>query len=913
MENKSSPDQFDPSQNFLEPSFQPLDPLFKPKSIALIGAKDDIGSVARTILINLTSARFKGPIYPVNPKREEVLGLKCYPSIESLPIAPDLAVIVTPAVTVPKIIAELGLKKVPSVIVISAGFKEIGGKGEALEQEIKKLIRANNIKLIGPNCLGVMNPSANLNATFAKGMALDGSIAFISQSGAMCTAVLDWSFSERIGFSSFVSVGSMADVTWGDLIHYFGDDPKTKSILMYMESVGDARSFLSAARQIALEKPIIVIKGGRSQAAANAAASHTGSLSGSDDVFDAALLRAGVLRVETISELFDMASALSRQPLPKGNKLAIITNAGGPSVLAVDSLILNRGALSPLEEETKEKLNQFLPAAWSHSNPVDILGDASSERYFKTLEVVVKDKTADGLLVVLSPQDMTDALGIAASLRPFAEIKDKPIITSWMGGDSVKQGARLLNETGIPNFAYPDDAAWCFAKMWSYSHNLSLLYETPVSLGIDKEWLAKRKKGLQILQKAIDENRSLLTEFESKELLQIYDIPTVRTIIAKDETAAMKAASEIGYPIVVKLHSETITHKTDVGGVKLNLKNEKEVQEAFLEIQNGLKKRGLEKDFQGVTIQKMILNKGFELILGSSTDPQFGPIILFGMGGEMVEIFKDSSLALPPLNEKSAEKLMEQTKIYQALKGFRGKKAVDLDTLKRTLIAFSDLILDLNRIKESDINPLIVNEEGVIALDARFVLEDRKVKDEDLPKPAIRPYPKEYVSNITLQTGENVLLRPIKPEDESLLVTFHKYLGEESIRQRYFSFLSLEKRASHDRLVRICFNDFDREIAMVAELIKNSHPEIIGVARLSRKPGLHEAHLTMLIQDPYHGKRLGSQMLSNLIEIAKKEKIKIIVADVLKDNSGMLHILGKLGFERVSKPAEDIIRMVLNL
>jgi len=597
----------DPSQNFIDRPYQPLDAVFIPKTIALIGAKDNPGTVGKTIMANLLAGNFGGKIYPINPKREKVLGIKTYPHIGAVPEPVDLCIIVTPAKTVPGIIVECAQAKVKACIIISAGFKEVGPEGLEMEKLIVATARKANMPIIGPNCLGVMNPIYGLNATFAKGMALPGNIAFISQSGAMCTAVLDWSFKENIGFSAFVSIGSMADVNWGHLIHYLGDDPNTHSILMYMETVGDSRSFLSAAREVALEKPIIVIKGGRSPDAAKAAASHTGSLAGSDEVFDAALMRAGVLRVDTISQLFDMGSVLARQPLPKGPRLAIITNAGGPSVLATDATVTHGAKLAELAPMTLQALDKTLPSAWSHGNPVDILGDAGADRYSAAVEVVSKDPHVDGILVVLSPQDVIDPLGTAECLRAYAKIDGKPIIASWMGGDTVSKGIHLLNQARIPTFRYPDDAAWSFAKMWSYSENLKNLYETPAlrdDIGGMPSNFPRTKEVDDIINTAQQENRTLLDEFESKQILLAYGIPTVITKIALSPDEAVAHAESIGFPSVLKLFSKVITHKSDVGGVKLNLQNREQVAAAFDQIKESVTKIAGAAAFEGVTVQK---------------------------------------------------------------------------------------------------------------------------------------------------------------------------------------------------------------------------------------------------------------------------------------------------------------------
>lgn len=903
----------DPSQNFIEQRLSPLDAVFKPKSIAVIGAKDDPGTVGKTILANLLAGRCRAKIYPVNPKRNFVLSLPCFPNLAALPEPVDLAVIVTKASTVPQIVAECVDAKVKAAIIISAGFKELGKSGLELEQEIIKIARKGKMPIIGPNCLGVMNPVYGLNATFAKGMALPGNVAFLSQSGAMCTAVLDWSFKENIGFSAFVSVGSMADVGWGELIDYLGRDPKTQSILMYMETVGDPRSFLSAAREIALEKPIILIKAGRSLAAAKAAASHTGALAGSDEVFDAALERVGVLRVDTISDLFQTASVLSRQPRPKGPRLAVITNAGGPAVLATDALVLNGAELAPLSKQALTELNSFLPEAWSHSNPVDILGDASALRYQKTVEIISQDNENDGLLAILAPQDVTDPTEIAELLKPFAHLNKKPILASWMGGSSVLKGTEILSQAEIPTFGYPDEAASAFARLWRYTRNLSLLYQTPMfESAVAAGDQLNRKEVSEIIDFVKSEDRGLLNEFESKKILSAYGIPVVETKIAITEDEACEIASKIGFPVVVKLFSKNITHKSDLGGVKLDLKDQEEVRCAFREIKETVSLKKSLNDFHGVSVQKMIKMDGYELILGSSVDEQFGPVILFGMGGQLVEVFRDRALALPPLNKTLARFLMEKTKIYAALKGVRGKKSVDLSKLEEILVRFSQLIVENPWIKECDINPLLASPEGCIALDARILLHEN-AKEKQLPRLAIRPYPTEYIEKSRLKSGKEVLLRPIMPEDESLVSAFHKELSENSVRQRYFEFISLDKRIAHERLIRICFNDYDRELAIVAEIKEDNISKIIGIARLSRINGEDEAWLTMIISDSFHHQGLGSKLMEHLLKIGKLEGFKAILANILFENEGMIKICKRNGFKILEQKNSPIVRVEINL
>jgi acetyltransferase len=884
---------------------RPLDSICNPKVVAVIGATENPGTVGRTLFQNLGRGGFDGIVYPVNPKRASVLCVKAYPNIGAIPEKVDLAVICTPAKTVPGIIKDCVKAGVRGVIIISAGFKEIGPEGVKLEQQILAEARGGGMRIVGPNCLGLMMPNIGLNATFGTTIAKPGNVGFLSQSGALCTAVLDWSLKENVGFSMFASLGSMLDVSWGDLIYYLGDDPNTKSIVIYMETIGDARAFLSAAREVALTKPIIVIKPGRTEGAAKAAASHTGSLTGSDDVLDAAFKRCGVLRVNNISDLFYMSEVLGRQPRPKGNRLTMISNAGGPGVLATDALITSGGALTEISKGTMEELNKFLPASWSHNNPVDVLGDASAEIYAKTLEIAAKDPNSDGLLVILTPQSMTDCTGTAEKLKAYAHIEGKPVLASWMGGLEVEAGEKILNAAGIPTFPYPDTAARVFASMWRYADNLRALYETPVPSATPDDLESGRAKAGELIEAVKKSGRTILTEAESKELLGCYKIPTVVTKIAKTEKEAVELAAEIGFPIVLKLYSETITHKTDVGGVQLNLKDEADVKRAFKAIKTACTEKAGAQHFQGVTVQKMIkLGDGYEIILGSSIDPQFGPVLLFGMGGQLVEVFKDKALGLPPLNTTLARRMMEQTKIYKALKGVRGRKSVNLAALERLMVGFSQLVAEQRWIKEIDINPLFASADDLVALDARVILHDAKTPEDKLPKLAIRPYPTRYVAKWKLKDGLPVIIRPIQPEDEPLLVKFHESLSEESVYHRYFSQIKLDQRIAHERLTRICFNDYDREIALVAERkdSKTGDREILGVGRLSKARGLNEGEFALLISDRWQKQGLGSELLKRLVDIARSEKLTRVSAIIMSDNQAMLHVSKKAGFALKADP-----------
>ena len=766
------------------------------------------------------------------------------------------------------------------------------------------------MRIIGPNCLGLMNPLVGLNATFAGAIARAGNVAFISQSGALCTSILDWSLGENVGFSAFVSIGSMLDVGWGDLIEYLGDDPHTQSIVLYMESIGDAHAFLSAAREVAMDKPIIVLKVGHTEAAAKAAASHTGALTGSDEVLNAAFRRCGVLRVHTISDLFDMAEILAKQPRPKGNRLSIVTNAGGPGAIATDALISGGGALSELAPETLTELDRFLPAQWSHHNPIDILGDASCDRYAQTLEVVANDPNSDGLLVILTPQAMTDPTQTAEKLKAYNQL-GKPILSSWMGGQEVAAGTQILNQANIPTFPYPDTAVRLFNYMWRYSYNLRGIYETP-SLPADSDFFAPdRNLVSRILSNAANSDRTLLTEYESKKLLAAYGIPTITTKIAKSDREAVEISERFGYPVVLKLHSEIITHKTDVGGVRLNLGDAAAVSQAFGEIKSKVNSIDAAA-FLGVTVQPMVKLEGYELILGSSLDPQFGAVMLFGMGGQLVEIFQDRSLALPPLNTTLARRMMEQTRIYQALQGVRGRKAIDMAKLEQLLVNFSQLIVEQPQIREIDINPLLVSPEGMIALDARILLHT-KSSFADRPLPAIRPYPTKYVQNWESIKGDRLNIRPIRPEDELLMVQFHQSLSEESVYLRYAHMVKLNKRIAHERLTRICFIDYDRDMILVAnhktdhqadpELSQNLTNEILAVARLSKLHGTNQAEFALIVSDRYQKQGLGTELLTRLLEIGKEEQLEAIIGYILSSNYQMQRLCQKLGFKL--QPAGD--------
>jgi acetyltransferase len=798
--------------------------MLNPRAVAVIGASETEKSVGRTVIENLRS--FDGPIYPINLRRTDVFGIKAHRKIGDIPSQVDLAIITTRAATVPNLVSECVAAGVKGAVIISPGFKESGDEDFRLEQEI--MARHGEMRIIGPHSLGMMIPDLHLNATFARKIALKGNVAFISQSGALCTAVLDWSIRQNVGFSVFLSTGSMLDVGWRDLIDYLANDFHTSSILIYMESVGDARSFLSAAREAALRKPIIVIKAGCTEAAAKAVASDTSILTSDDAVLEAAFRRAGVLRVQTIEDLFSMAEILGKQPRPRGPRLAVITNAGGPGVLATDMLVAEGGQIAQLSQYSFEKLNTMLPRAWSRGNPVDVLGDADADRYLKAIEVVTADPNVDGVLAIATPQVMTDPTAIAKGLASFQNLSEKPILASWMGAADVAQGEAILNAAGIPTFQFPDAAARTFCYMWRYSDNLRALYETPGLSGNWSDDLGRSRAG-KIVEEVRKSDRTLLTQVESKEVLEAYGIPTVKTLIGRNEEEAV------------------------------------------------------------------VTPEGYELMLGSHVDAKFGPVISFGAGGQQVELNRDYALGLPPLNATLARRLVERTRIYKALQ----RTNVDLAQLESILVEFSLLVAEQSWIKEIDVNPLVVFDGQIVALAARVILHESATAEEDLPRLAIRPYPQQYVSSWNSKDGTPLTLRPIRPEDEPLMVKFHGKLSEETVYLRYFGLPRLHQRVAHERLRRICFNDYDREIALVAihQDPVTKEDEIIAVGRLTRVHGLNQAEFAIVIVDQFQGLGLGTKLLSRLVEIGRHEGIDVIFGYILPENYVMQRVAKKIGFQ----------------
>ncbi|MBI4671904.1 MAG: acetate--CoA ligase family protein, partial [Chloroflexi bacterium] len=866
----------DPSSDVARFRRDSLEMFFAPRAVAVIGASDKPRSVGRTVLRNLLETPFGGAVYPIHPQSAQVLGIKAYPNVAAAPEPIDLAIIATPAVTAPDMVKECAAAGVGGAIIISAGFREIGAEGLALEQKILENARrvatervatepgsvvTRSLRILGPNCLGVMRPFQGLNATFASNLPRKGGIGFVSQSGALGTAVLDWSIRENFGFSAFISVGSMLDLGWGELIDYLGADEHTQSIVLYMETVGDARAFLSAARQVALDKPIIILKAGRSEQGARAAARHTGAAIESDAVLDAAFRRAGALRVDTIADLFHIAEVLAKQPRPKGPQLAILTNAGGPGVLATDSLYKYGGALAHLTDETIAQLDSFLPLHWSHSNPVDILGDAEPALYAKSLDVLSHDSNTNGVLVVLTPQAMTDPTASAEAIKPFAQMRSKPLLAAWMGGAEVEVGANALRAAGVPVFSYPDHAVRMFDYLWRYSQNLRALYETPMPAAPEIDDGA-RVRVRAIIDRARAAGRTLLTENESQEILAVYGIPFIETHLVTTATQAVHAADALGYPVVMKLNTDRIVRKREYGGVILNITSANNVRATFRAVKNTVTNLLGKENFRGVLLQPMLnLKGGYALHLGSMLDPQFGPVLRFGaekrppptdtqgapVGSDpttkvMLDArYRDDALGLPPLNTTLARRMMEHTRVYKILR----EANVDTTALEQVLARFAQLVAEQGWIKAIDIHPLMVlppfdRESGgatrVVGLDARILLHDPAFKETELPRPSIRPYPTQYVEPFNLKDGTPVTIRPIRSEDEPLLIHFHEKLSEQSVYLRYFHALNLSQRIAHERLARIATNDYDREIALVVERAApgQAEGELLAVARLTK-------------------------------------------------------------------------------
>jgi acetyltransferase len=873
-----------------------MDKLFKPRAIAVVGASSREGSVGAAIYRNLVESGYTGKIYPVNLRHRTIWNETAYRSVTDIGQPVDLAVVSTPIETVPQIIRDCGKSGIGGVVVISAGGKEIGTAGIEIEAKIKDEARKTGIRIIGPNCLGIYSGENAMNANFASQRPFPGRMAFISQSGAICTSVLDLAVKERLGFRYFVSLGSMLDVEFGDLIDYMGADPEVTSILMYMENLTRFRNFMSAARAVSRIKPIIALKSGRTRAGARAATSHTGALSGEDAVYDAAFKRAGVIRVNTFEELFDCAELLSKQPRISRQGLAIVTNAGGPGVMAVDAL--NDHGMEPVTLSTKtlDALNEVLPSHWSRNNPVDILGDALPDRYVAAIERLLGAPEVKALLIMLSPVAMARPSEIAEAVIGTIKKSSVPVLTAFIGGLDVEIARELFNQAGIPTFDSPERAIRAYANLFQFSRNQELLHEIPSALDMTMDF--KKKTVVSRIYDYLDRQVSTLTELESKELLSLYGIPVNPIEKAAYEEEAVMKADRMGYPVVMKINSRDITHKSDAGGVVLDISGPDGVRRAYQSIMKQTAAARPDARIDGVTLQPMVRKAPCELIIGAKKDKDFGPVILFGMGGIMTEIFADRALALPPLNRLLARRMMEETRIYRILQGYRGMKAVNIPLLEEILIRLSHLVSDFAEIRELDINPLFVDDASALAVDARIVIEPSSVK---APKHlVISPYPYQYEDRTLIKSGDTLHIRPIRPEDAPALEKFFSGLSPRTI---YFRFFSPLKQLPPGMLARFTQIDYDRSIALMAFLQYEGYEKMVGIARFIGDTNPKNVEFGVMIEDGWQGKGIGAELMKRLIRIARERGVEQIWGTVLAENTQMLALGKKMGFE--IKPAPD--------
>ena len=877
-----------------------LHTLFNPRSIAVIGASNTSGSIGYSLFRNLISNEFSGSVYPVNPNRDRVQGVKAYPAMSALPHKVDLAVIATRADTVPEMVNQCIASGTLSAVVISAGFTEAGREGKRLADQMRQAVQSSGMALLGPNCLGYMRPRLHLNASFSRKMPYDGGIAFVSQSGALCSAVLDWSVKDNVGFSYFVSIGDMVDIGFHDLIDYFGNDPETKAILIYMETLTQARQFMSAARSFARTKPIIVLKVGKSQEGAQAALYHTGSITGNNQIFDAIFRRAGVLRVGSVAELFDCARNLSMQRRPIGNRLAIVTNAGGPGVIATDALMDQKGRLAELSPETMIYLDGEMPPFWSHGNPIDMLADADPARYAKAVKACLRDQNVDGILALLTPQAMTKATAIARELVGIAKGAYKTVLASFMGEDDVAEGRHILVEGKIPAYERPEDAVRSFLNMVEYQRILKLLTETPAT--IPNAFTPNSAANRKLINEVASSGRFILTAPEVRIILENYEIPVPRGGLAKNPAQARAMAAQVGYPVVMKVVSPDIIYESDVGGVFSDIETEEEIEPVYEKIMDAVRSRAPSARINGVYVEETI-QKRHELLIGSKKDLIFGPVIVFGMGGLAVDVFRDTNIGIPPLNMALAQQLIDGTKISTLLKGYRGTQAVDVSAIQFLLYKFAYLVMDFPEISEMDINPFAVDERGGVVLDAKIIL-DEKIAGKPV-KPfshmVISPYPTEYERTFQVKGGRSVLLRPIRPEDEPLQEEMFRTFSLQTKRFRFFGPIG---DVTHEMLVRYTQIDYDREIAIIAELDEGGKKKMAGVVRLIADPYNETAEYAIVIGDPWQGRGLGTLMTRYILEIARDRGIKKIFAYLLDDNKNMLHLFQKFNF--TARKEEDM-------
>jgi acetyltransferase len=883
-----------------------LTPLFEPQSVAIVGASEKEGKVGAVLLSNMLAAGFRGALFAVNPKYASVQGVPCYASVGKLPERVDLAVIATPAPTLPRVIEECGRRRIRAAVVITAGFSETGPEGARLERALLDSARRHGVRLVGPNCLGILRPDLGVNATFARGAALAGSLGLVSQSGAVCAAMLDWAVPNRIGFSSVVSLGGSTDIDFGEIVDFLATDPKTEHILLYIEGIRDARRFLSSLRAAARVKPVIVMKVGRHAAGSRAAVSHTGAIVGMDDVFDAAVRRAGVVRVASVGQLVAAAQALASRIRPQGDRLAVITNGGGPGVMAADRAADLDLRLAELSPATVDALRLALPSNWSHGNPIDLIGDADSARYRAAVSACLADPGVDGVLAILTPQAMTEAEETARVVAQTARGASKPLVACWMGEASVVGGRKLLQEASIPVFRTPDPAVEMFAHLTAFYRNQRSLLQTPGPLAHQAP--PDRGAAQRVVDAALAEGRRVLSESESKTLLAAFHIPVARTVLARSAEEAVLAAQKLGFPVVLKIDSPDITHKSDVGGVRLGLAGAEAVRSAYGEMLAEVGRKQPKARLVGVTVEPMISRKyGRELMVGVMRDTVFGPAITFGAGGTAVEVHRDRAVALPPLNAFLAGEMIRGTRISRMLGAFRNMPSVDVPSLESVLLRVSEMVCELPGIEELDINPLIVDESGAIAVDARAVVRDPRPMRSRYAHLAIHPYPEDLVTSWKASDGTSVVLRPIRPEDAEMEREFVKNLSESS---RYFRFMSSVRELTPAMLSRFTQIDYDREMAFVAVCEQGGREVEIGVARYVTNPDWQTCEFAIVVSDAWQGRGLGRRMLERLIEVARLRGLKSMVGHVLAGNPGMLALCARLGFRIADHPEDMSLKRV---
>lgn len=869
-----------------------LTPLFEPQSVAIIGASEREDSVGAVLVRNMLDAKFKGKLFAVNPKHEKIFDIPSFPRVEDIPHRVELAIIATRAGTVPGIIESCGRAGVKAAVVLSAGFSEIGPNGAALERKVLENARRYKVRLIGPNCLGIMRPNIGLNATFALGGANPGSIGFISQSGALCSAILDWARPNNVGFSSVVSLGGSTDVDFGEILDYLVADPRTENIFLYIEGIRNARSFMSALRAAARLKPVLLIKVGRHPEGSKAALSHTGALVGSDDVFDAALRRAGVVRLYNVGQLFAATQALFSHFHPYGNRFAVITNGGGPGVMAADRCADLGIPLAQMDQKTIDAMNDFLPRTWSHINPIDIVGDADAERYRKTLSVCLADDNVDGALVIFCPQAMTHPEDAAQAVIDVAREFDKPVVTCWMGEEHVREARQLFKNAGISTFRTPEPAVEMFYHISAYYRNQKLLMQTPEPL--IQETPPHVESARLVMETALAEGRRVLNEMESKALLAAFRIPIASTVVARSPTEAMVLAEEIGLPVVMKIDSPNITHKSDSGGVRLNLNNLQSVRSAFQEILDEVRKNRPDAAVNGVAIEPMVVKpNGRELMVGVMRDEVFGPTLIFGEGGTRMEAHRDRAVALPPLNGYLVADMIRSTRVSKVLGPFRGMPAINMEDLENVLLRVSEMICELPWIHEMDINPLIVDEHGAVAVDARIVVDEVAPAAGRYDHMAIHPYPSHLITTWQTNDGRKVVIRPIRPEDAGMEQEFVRNLSPES---RYFRFMNTLRELTSSMTVRLTQIDYDREMALLAAHEEDGQEVEVGVCRYATNPDGESCEFAIVVADSWAGTGLARKLMNLLIETARNRGLKHMYGDFLASNERMLRFVSSLGF-----------------